>query len=128
MQKRKVGRPALELDMDMVIGLYKKHWSIDAIAAKTVVGDDTTLETAVIDKKQGKILPTKEDTKVDLASHVYQCKGGSLSSSCLSSKDVLMFPFECKLDNPATSIDISSLFSQYNPTKILMLKNPSFTL
>lgn len=72
---------------------------------ETVVGDDTTLETAVTDKTQGKILPTSEDTKIDLASHVYQCKGGSLSSSCLSSKDVLMFPFECKLDNPATSID-----------------------
>ena len=41
MQKRKVGRPALELDMDMVIGLYKKHWSIEAIAAKMGVSQMT---------------------------------------------------------------------------------------
>ncbi len=41
MQKRKVGRPALELDMDMVIGLYKKHWSIEAIAAKIGVSQMT---------------------------------------------------------------------------------------
>lgn len=72
---------------------------------ETVVGDDTTLETAVIDKKQGKILPTKEDTKVELSSHIYQCSGGSLTTSCLSSKDVLMFPYECKVDDPATSLD-----------------------
>lgn len=41
MQKRKVGRPALELDMDMVIGLYKKHWSMEAIAAKIGVSQMT---------------------------------------------------------------------------------------
>ncbi|MEV9477586.1 hypothetical protein ACOTVS_11210 [Aliarcobacter butzleri] len=72
---------------------------------ETIVGEDTTLETAIIDKKAGKITPTKEDTKVNLTSHVFSCGGGSLTNTCESTKDVLMFPYECKLDNPETAID-----------------------
>ncbi|WP_418181237.1 hypothetical protein ACNSOL_12070 (plasmid) [Aliarcobacter lanthieri] len=72
---------------------------------ETIVGEDTTLETAIIDKKSGKHLPTKEETKVNLTSHVFSCGGGSLTNTCESTKDVLMFPFECKLDDPSTAVD-----------------------
>lgn len=72
---------------------------------ETIVGNDTTLETAILDKSQNIVTPTREDTKINLASHIYQCSGGSVGEKCVSSKDVLMFPFECKVDDPATALD-----------------------
>lgn len=72
----------------------------------TLVGEDTTLETAVIDKtNNNNALPEKRDTKVNLATHIYSCQGGSLSQECTRTKSVLMFPHECKVDDPATSQD-----------------------
>lgn len=77
----------------------------DCTYIETIVGDDTTLETAIIDKSRNILTPSKEDTKINLASHIYECKGGSLTSKCIKSKDVLMFPYECKVDNPETGVD-----------------------
>lgn len=71
----------------------------------TIVGNDTTLETAVIDKANNVQVPTQTETKVNLATHIYSCAGGSLAEECTKSQSVLMFPYECKTDDPSTKTD-----------------------
>lgn len=70
---------------------------------ETIIGEDTTLETAVTSTTDNK--PQHTETKVNLASHIYNCPSGALTSQCTSSKTVLMFPYECKPDNPNTEAD-----------------------
>lgn len=77
----------------------------DCTYKDTLVGDDTTLETAVTDKENGVVVPTQEETKISLATHIYSCQGGALSEECTKSQSVLMFPHECQTDDPATSED-----------------------
>lgn len=70
---------------------------------ETIIGEDTTLETAIINTNDVK--PQHTETKVNLATHIYSCPGGAISNECTQTKTALMFPYECKIDDPSTSID-----------------------
>lgn len=70
---------------------------------ETIIGETTTLSTAVTQSTD--IKPLQTETKVNLASHIYNCPGGSLASECTQTKTALMFPYECKADDPNTAVD-----------------------
>ena len=54
-------------------------------------------------------VPTQTDTKVKLTSHRYDCPSGPIADNieCIDKEFVLMYPFECKPDNPNTPQDDS---------------------
>lgn len=70
---------------------------------ETIIGDTTTLQTATTSSTDTK--PQQTETKVNLASHIYNCPSGALNKKCTSSKTALMFPYECKPDDPSTEAD-----------------------
>ena len=51
--------------------------------------------------------PTAVDTKIDVLTYQYQCPAGALvpNQRCTEQKTALMFPYECKPDNPNTRLD-----------------------
>lgn len=76
-------------------------------ATATVGGDVTTLQTTKYSSSTGDKVPVAFETKLDVLTYQYQCPAGSLvpNQKCVAEKSVLMFPHECKVDNPATLVD-----------------------
>ena len=72
----------------------------------SAIGQKETLPTSV-DNSMG--VPTQTDTKVKLTSHRYDCPSGPIADNieCIDKEFVLMYPFECKPDNPNTPQDDS---------------------
>lgn len=72
---------------------------------ETAIGEVTTLPSAVLDKTTQE--PIKEETKVNLKTNIFECPAGPLSSDveCEEEENVIMFPFECETDDPATAKD-----------------------
>lgn len=70
------------------------------------IGDKKTLEGAVILEEQGNSGPSQASTKLNLTTHTYKCPSGTIvQGPCEERKDVLMFPYECKVDDPTTPLD-----------------------
>lgn len=70
----------------------------------SATGKVETLPSSVLDSTG---TPTQMETKVKLTSHRYECPSGPLVSEveCTDEQNVIVYPFECALDNPATEID-----------------------
>lgn len=59
--------------------------------------------------QESDIDPTREITKVDLATEQYTCPGGSFTKykGCADLETLQMYPYECEADNPNTPLDDS---------------------
>ena len=70
----------------------------------SAVGDVTTLPSSVINDIG---LPQQEDTKIKLTTHRYECPSGPLTEdiNCVNEENVIMYPYECKEDDPNTDKD-----------------------